>query len=100
MEHIRRLAWGAFVTNLGNGAWFTSWALYLTHRLSPPQVGLGMGVAAAVRLGGAAPLGPLAPRAGPRETLAAVLGVQGAGTLLFLAVHSFATLLAAACLTS
>src|ERR1700760_3314533 len=100
MDPIRRLAWGAFVSSLGNGAWFTSWALYLTHRMSPASVGLAMGIAALVGLAGATPLGHLADRIGPRETFAGLLVAQGAGMLLFLAVHGFFTLLLAACLTS
>ena len=49
---LRRLGAGTLVSAIGNGAWYTSWALFLTRSvgLSPGQVGLGMTVAGAVGL--------------------------------------------------
>jgi MFS family permease len=99
---LRRLCLGTLVTNLGNGAWFTSWALFLTRSAHLPaaQVGLGMGVAAGVGLVAATPLGHLGDRVGPRETLIALLLVQAAGMVAYLAVGGFAVFLAAACTTT
>jgi MFS family permease len=99
---LRRLCLGTLVTNLGNGAWFTAWALFLTRsaHLAPAQVGLGMGVAAGIGLVAATPLGHLGDRLGPRETLIALLLVQAAGMVGYLAVGGFAVFLAAACTTT
>src|SRR4051794_36356879 len=100
MLPIRRLCLGILVSNLGNGAWFTSWAIFLTRALPPAQVGLGMAVAAGLGLLLATPAGHLADRRGPRETLTALLLVQAAGMALYLLVGGFAVFLAAACLTT
>ena len=99
---LRRLCLGTFVTNVGNGAWFTAWALFLTRSAHLPaaQVGLGMGIAAGVGLVAATPLGHVADRVGPRETLIALLLVQAAGMVSYLAVGGFAVFLAAACTTT
>src|ERR1700750_1412404 len=99
---LRRLCLGTLVTNLGNGAWFTSWALFLTRsaHLPPAQVGLGMGIAAAVGLVAATPLGHLGDRLGARETLIVLLLVQAAGMVGYLAVGGFAVFLAVACTTT
>src|SRR3954447_1165298 len=100
MLPIRRLCLGILVSNIGNGAWFTSWAIFLTRALPPAQVGLGMAIAAGLGLLLATPAGHLADRLGPRETLTAMLLVQAAGMALYLVVGGFATFLAAACLTT
>jgi Major Facilitator Superfamily len=96
---MTRLYWGILLSNLGNGAWYTSWALFLTKHLTPAQVGLGMAVAGALGMLAATPLGQLGDRLGPRETLTALLLVQAAGSLLFLA-HGYAAFQAAACITT
>src|SRR5215216_3650042 len=65
---LRRLAAGTLLSAVGNGAWYTSWALFLTRSvgLSPAQVGLGMTIAGAVGLLSATPVGWLADRLGAR----------------------------------
>jgi hypothetical protein len=100
MLPIRRLCLGILVSNVGNGAWFTSWAIFLTRELPPPQVGLGMAIAAGLGLLAATPCGHLADRLGPRETLTAMLLVQAAGMALYLAAGGFAVFVAAVCLTT
>jgi hypothetical protein len=99
---LRRLAWGALITSVGNGAWYTSWALFLTRSvgLSPAQVGAGMTIAGALGLALATPVGHLADRAGPREVFVALLAIQAAGSAAYLAVDGFAGFLAVACLTT
>src|SRR5690349_24182811 len=59
-----------------------------------------MGIAAGVGLVAATPLGHLGDRIGPRETLIALLLVQAAGMVAYLAVGGFAVFLAAACTTT
>jgi len=85
---LRRLATGTLLSAIGNGAWYTSWALFLTRSvgLSPAQVGVGMMLAGGVGLLAATPLGWLADRVGAREVYAALLLVQGAAALGYLAV--------------
>src|SRR4051812_2415531 len=99
---VRRLCWGILVSNVGNGAWFTSWAVFLTRSagLSAGEVGLGMMVAGGFGMLLATPLGHVADRLGPRETLVAMLLVQALGMAAYLAVGGFAVFLAAACLTT
>lgn len=99
---MARLNWGILLSNLGNGAWYTSWALFLTRAkgLSPGEVGLGMALAGACGMLAATPLGQLGDRLGPRETLIALLLTQAAGMLAYLAIGGFPTFLAAACVTS
>jgi MFS transporter len=97
---LRRLAAGTLLSAVGNGAWYTSWALFLTRSvgLSPAQVGVGMTVAGAVGLLAATPLGWVADRAGAREVYAGLLVAQAAVSLAYLAVSGMAAFLAVACL--
>src|SRR4051794_1563332 len=96
---MTRLYWGILLSNLGNGAWYTSWALFLTKHPTPAQVGLGMAIAGALGMLVATPLGHHGDRFGPRETLIVLLLVQGAGMCRYLA-HGFAAFQAAACVTT
>ncbi|WP_214404433.1 MFS transporter [Pseudonocardia lacus] len=77
---LRRLLWGRGVSAIGDGLWFTIWALYLTRVLghSPATVGLGMTVAGAVGLAAAAPIGALADRLDARRLLVALTAVRSA----------------------
>ncbi len=85
---LRRLGAGTLLSAIGNGAWYTSWALFLTRSvgLSPGQVGVGMTVAGGVGLISATPLGWVADRVGAREVYAALLAVQGVAALAHLTV--------------
>src|SRR3954467_13478297 len=98
---LRRLCLGILVSNLGNGAWFTTWAIFLTRStgLSPAQVGLGMLVAGALGMLLATPLGHSSDLLGPREALPAMLVVQAAGMALYLAVGGFGVLVRGVCAT-
>jgi hypothetical protein len=95
---LRRIGGGTLVSAVGNGAWFTTWALFLTRsaRLSPAQVGIGMTVAAVLGVVATPGLGWLGDRAGARETFAAQLGVQGIAALAYAAVHGVAVFLVVA----
>jgi Major Facilitator Superfamily len=99
---LRRIGWGTFVSGIGNGAWYASWAIFLTESvgLSPLQVGVGMTVAGAVALVLATPIGYLADQHGPREIFIGVLLLQTLGSLAYVGVHSFISYLAVAALTS
>jgi hypothetical protein len=97
---LLRLAAGTLISAVGNGAWYTSWALFLTRSvgLSPAQVGLGMTVAGVVGLLSATPVGWLADRVGAREVYAALLAVQAVAALAYLAVGGVAAFVAIACI--
>jgi hypothetical protein len=99
---LRRLAWGALITSVGNGAWYTSWALFLTRSvgLSPAQVGIGMTIAGGLGLLLATPVGHLADRVGPREVFVVLLALQAIGSAAYLAIASFGGFLAVACATT
>jgi MFS transporter len=96
---LARLGAGTFVSAVGNGAWYTSWALFLTRSvgLSPAQVGIGMTVAGVVGLLAATPIGWVADRLGAREVFATLLLLQAATALAYLAVGGLAGFAATAC---
>src|SRR4051794_23295874 len=98
---LRLLAYGTLVTNVGGGAWYASWAVFLTRSvgLSPGRVGVGMTIAGAVGLVAATPLGHLADRVGPRAVFAGLLVLQAAGSFAYVGVHAFAPFVAVACVT-
>ncbi|MEO3930518.1 MFS transporter [Micromonosporaceae bacterium B7E4] len=85
---LRRLLWGRGVSALGDGMWFTIWALYLTRIVGIPAgtVGVGMAVAAAFGLAAAVPLGALADRHDPRRVLVAIAVVRTGGMACYLLV--------------
>lgn len=96
---IRRLAWGSFATQVGDGAWFTCWAVFFTRVLGfrAGTVGVVMTVAGAAALAGAAPLGRLADRVGPRGLFVALLVIGGVAMSAFTLVHSVWAFAAVAC---
>jgi MFS family permease len=85
------MALGVFVTNAGEGAWYTSWALYFTTvvGLSPAAVGLGLLVAGGVAVAGATPVGALADRYSPRTVLAVLVAVDGLSMAAYVTVREF-----------
>src|SRR3954463_16105154 len=97
--HLRRIAWGTLVTNLGSGAWYATWAIFLTASvgLTTAQVGIGMvaGGVAGMALG--IPMGRLADRVGPRSVYAAIVVVPGLAAMAYILVGGFAAFLAVTC---
>jgi MFS family permease len=85
---LRRLLWGRGVSAVGDGLWFTIWALYFTRvlGLAPATVGLGMAAAGAVGLGVAVPVGALADRLDPRRPLVVLVLVRAAVMAAYLLV--------------
>ncbi|MDQ7802971.1 MFS transporter [Amycolatopsis sp. A133] len=88
MTGLRSLLWGRGVSALGDGLWFTIWALYFTRiaGLPPVTVGAGLAVASAVGMVAAVPLGALADRAGARPVLVALTLVRAVAMAGYLAV--------------
>lgn len=86
---LRRLLWGRGVSAIGDGLWYTIWALYLTRVLgiSVGTVGVAMAVAAGCGLAAAVPLGALADRRDPRGVLLALILVRAAAMGGFLLVR-------------
>src|SRR3569833_1063414 len=85
---LRRLLWGRGISALGDGLWFTIWALYFTRvlRLPATTVGLAMTLAGGAGLALAVPIGTLADRYGPRGVLDTVLFVWAVAFVVFLVV--------------
>jgi MFS family permease len=86
---LRRLLWGRGISALGDGLWFTIWALYFTRilHLSPAMVSLGMAVASGIGLAVAVPLGAMADRYDPRAILVAVTVARGVAMACYALVH-------------
>jgi len=96
---IRRLSAGALITSVGNGAWYTSWAVFLTRSigLSPAEVGVGMTLAGGAGILAATPLGHLADRVGPREVFGVLQVARAVACLAYLAVDGPAAFALVAC---
>jgi MFS family permease len=88
MNGLRSLLWGRGVSALGDGLWFTIWALYLTRIAGLPAVtvGAGLAVASAAGMAAAVPLGALADRVGARPVLVTLTLVRAAAMAGYLAV--------------
>jgi hypothetical protein len=99
-DPLSRLAAGTLISAIGNGAWYTSWAIFLTHwvGLSPAVVGLGMTLAGACGVVAATPVGWIADRVGARETFAVLLALQGLTAGAYALVHGTASFLVVSCL--
>jgi hypothetical protein len=93
------LAAGTLISAIGNGAWYTSWAIFLTRwiGLPPAVVGLGMTVAGACGVLAATPLGWIADRVGAREMFAGLLALQGVSAEGYVLVHGTASFLVVSC---
>ncbi|MFD0683672.1 MFS transporter [Actinomadura fibrosa] len=85
---LRRLLWGRGISALGDGLWFTIWALFFTRvlHLSPALVGAAMAAAGGAALAVAIPIGALADRYSPRRILVAVTLLRAAAAAAYLAV--------------
>jgi hypothetical protein len=94
----RRLLVGQAVTALGDGLWFSMWAIFLTRiqGISPSSMGLGVGLGGAIGLLAATPLGVVADRRGARGVLTALTVGRGVIMLGYIWVDSFWTLLVVA----
>lgn len=81
---------------LGDGLWFTIWAVYFTRVLGVPAaaVGAGMAVAGGAALAAAVPIGALADRFSPRNILVIITVVRAAATAGYLLVDGTWALLA------
>lgn len=99
-DPLNRLAAGTLISAIGNGAWYTSWAIFLTRwiGLSPAVVGLGMTLAGACGVVAATPVGWIADRVGAREMFAALLALQGLTAGAYALVHGAASFLVVSCL--
>lgn len=88
------------ITGIGDGLWFTLWALYLTTIQDMPvaTMGLAMGIGSVLGLSTATPLGALADRYGARGVLVLLQTGRALAVVGFLWVNTFVSLLLAAAL--
>jgi MFS family permease len=95
---VRRLSAGALVTSIGDGIWYSTWAIYLTHSVGLPaeQVGAGLTIAGLFGFLAATPIGHQADRRGPRRILVCLALAQGVGMALYVLVTGFWAFLAVA----
>src|SRR5215218_8737468 len=86
---LRPLALGTLVSAVGNGAWYASWALFLTRIAGLPaaQVGVALTIAGVAGIAGAVPLGRLADRLGAREVMVAISIVRALSMAGFVLAH-------------
>ncbi|MGH3244280.1 MAG: MFS transporter [Spirillospora sp.] len=84
---------------VGSGAWYTSWAIFLTRSvgLSAWEFGVGVTVAGILSLLLGSPAGYLADRVGVREILVVISLVQGVATVGYVFVRGFWTFVLVAC---
>ena len=99
-RHLRALCAGTLISSIGTGAWYTTWALYLTRSvaLTPAQVGLGLTAAGLLSVLAAGPCGVLADRLGARDVYVTLLTIQAVAYAGYLFVGSFASFLICACI--
>lgn len=88
---MRLLLWGRGISALGDGLWFTLWAIYFTRvvGLSATAVGIGMAIAAGVGLASVIPLGALADRYNARTILLVITVAQAFAMASYLLVDAF-----------
>lgn len=93
---LHRLLWGQGVSALGDGLWFTIWALYFIRvlRMTPATVAVAMALAGALGLAAAVPLGALADHRDPLAVLVALTMVRAAAMGGYLLVHTAPAFLA------
>jgi MFS family permease len=96
---LRSLTSVTLVNTFGNGLFFTTSALFFIRSMgiTPAQLGLALAIAGGCGIVAGPPLGWLADRWGARRVLVAALAAEGAGTLGYVAVHSFVALLPLLC---
>jgi Major Facilitator Superfamily len=90
---LRTLLWGRAVSALGDGLWFTIWAVFFTRilGLSMILVGFGLAVAAGVGMAAAVPVGAIADRLNPRLVLVAITAIRAVAMASYLLVHDTVT---------
>ena len=88
---LRTLTKVTLANTIGGGLFFTVQVIFFTRSvgLSDHQVGIGLGLEAAVGLLVSVPVGHLADRWGPRELYAATCVGEGLAMAAFSFVHSF-----------
>lgn len=88
---LGRLLCGRGISALGDGMWFTIWAVYFTHArdMPPAIVGAVMAVGAVCGTAAAVPIGLLADRRGARTVLVAATAVRASAMAGYLVDGGF-----------
>lgn len=81
----RRIQLGQGISSVGDGIWFTTWAIYLTQVLGFPAavMGAAVGIGGLTGVGLAFPGGMVADRYGSRNTLIVLTAIRGLAMLGF-----------------
>ncbi len=87
----RILCTGAFGTTIGDGAWYTVWAIYFTRiiHLTPAQAGIALTAAGTATLLVITPAGHLGDLLGLKGTLITALAIQAAAMACYTLISSF-----------
>jgi len=90
----RRIQLGQGISSVGDGIWFTTWAIYLTQVLGFPAavMGAAVGIGGLTGVGLAFPGGMAADRYGSRNTLIVLTAIRGLAMLGFCFVGNAWTL--------
>ena len=90
----RRIQLGQGISSIGDGIWFTTWAIYLTQVLGFPAavMGAAVGIGGLTGVGLAFPGGMAADRYGSRNTLIVLTAIRGLAMLGFCFVGNAWTL--------
>lgn len=98
-DPVKSIYLSTAVLSLGRGAWFTCWAIFLTHSvgLSTTEFAIGITAAGVIGLIAGGPLGYLADRVGARETSIGIGLAQGVAVLCYSFAQDFWSVCLIAC---
>jgi hypothetical protein len=85
---LRQIALGTLASAVGSGAWYTSWAIFLTRSvgLTAGDVGIGLTAAGLAGVLAATPIGRLSDRVGARPTFLVLLVAQALASFAYTTV--------------
>jgi hypothetical protein len=90
---------GQAVNGLGDGLWFSVWAIFFTRvqHIPAESMGLAIGIGGVAGFLAAIPVGNAADRHGPREVLVTVIALRGVASVAYIFAGDFWSLLLVSC---